>query len=103
MEGLVHGVLGTQSTISPLLSVQIILGWVWRWAQGQGVEVFGIFAVASPFTFPPSVRHVFGLLHYWNAHAIVALAGLHALAALFHHFVLRDAVLHRMASAGTRP
>ena len=30
------------------------------------------------------------------ANTILILAGLHAAAALFHHYVLRDGVLHRM-------
>jgi cytochrome b561 len=37
-----------------------------------------------------------GDLHYWVATTIIMLAGLHAAAALFHHYVLRDDVLWRM-------
>ena len=35
-------------------------------------------------------------LHGWLGDAILWLAGLHALAALFHHFVLRDGVMRSM-------
>lgn len=35
-------------------------------------------------------------IHTWLGDAILWLAGLHALAALFHHFVLRDGVLASM-------
>jgi len=35
-------------------------------------------------------------LHGYLAYALFALAGIHALAALWHHFIRRDAVLKRM-------
>jgi len=35
-------------------------------------------------------------LHTWLGDAILWLAGLHALAALYHHFVLKDGVLASM-------
>ena len=39
------------------------------------------------------------LIHGWHelaANAILIVAGLHAAAALFHHYILRDATLRRM-------
>ena len=36
------------------------------------------------------------LLHAYGAYLLIALVGLHALAALRHHFVLRDDILLRM-------
>ena len=41
-------------------------------------------------------------MHGYLAYALFALAGLHALAALWHHFVLRDGVLARMWPARPR-
>ena len=43
------------------------------------------------------------LIHGWHAlaaNAILIVAGLHAAAALFHHFILRDATLRRMLPLG---
>src|SRR5690606_16265282 len=42
-----------------------------------------------------------GQIHYWMAMAVLALAGLHALGALKHHFLDRDDTLRRML--GPRP
>ena len=44
----------------------------------------------------------FGSLHNNVAWALIIIAGVHALAALFHHYVLRDGILRRMlpGSAG---
>ena len=44
------------------------------------------------------LRNQVGDLHALAANAILILAGLHASAALFHHFVLKDNVLRRMVS-----
>ena len=38
-------------------------------------------------------------IHTWLGDAILWVAGLHALAALFHHFVLKDRVLESMLPA----
>ncbi len=48
----------------------------------------------------PGVRDVVGGIHEWGANLIVALAGLHALAALAHHYLLRDGILRRMLPRG---
>ncbi len=42
-------------------------------------------------------------IHGYLAYALFALAGLHALAALWHHFVLRDGVFARMWSTRRQP
>ena len=44
----------------------------------------------------PAIRGVFVAAHEFGAKALVALIALHAGAALFHRFVLRDRVLQRM-------
>ena len=42
-------------------------------------------------------------LHTWLGDAILWLAGLHALAALYHHFVMKDGVLVSMLPFGRAP
>ncbi len=79
-----------------LLIAQVLLGWNFRWAQGQSMSVFGL-PVPSPFGYPAGARHTIAVLHYWIGTGIVVLALAHAAAALFHHFVLKDDVLGRMA------
>lgn len=40
--------------------------------------------------------HTINQFHKWMAHAIIALAALHGLTALKHHFINKDSVLSRM-------
>ena len=84
-----------------LLVAQVLLGWNFRWAQGQPMSVFGA-TIPSPFAYPAGARHTIAVLHYWVGTGIVVLAVAHAAAALFHHFVLGDDVLRRMIPIGTK-
>jgi cytochrome b561 len=59
---------------------------------------FDVFIWSIPAMLP---RHLdwslfFRALHEWGAWALAGLAGVHALAALFHHVILRDDVLESM-------
>lgn len=79
-----------------LLALQLMLGFAYRWAQGEEFSFFGLLQV--PEVLGPSSywKHIFGPMHYYSAWAIVLLAGCHATAALIHHYILRDRVLARM-------
>lgn len=79
-----------------LLAAQVTLGFVFRWAQGEPFAFFGLFAVPPAFTPDPDLANRIGGLHNLVAWTIIVLAGLHAAAALIHHYVLRDGVLRRM-------
>jgi cytochrome b561 len=80
-----------------LLVAQAGLGWAWRWAQGHDVSFFGLFAIPGPYgELGRPTRHVFHDLHENIGWAIVIIAFGHALAALYHHYVLKDRVLGRM-------
>lgn len=79
-----------------LLLSQIVLGFLFRWAQAEPFNFFGLFDVPTLMTFDKSMRSVFGGLHENVAWAIVILAGLHAVMALVHHYGLRDGTLRRM-------
>ena len=80
-----------------LLAAQAATGFAWRWAQGRAVEFFGLFAVPGPYgELARPVRRQLHDLHEWIAWAIIILALGHALAALYHHYVLKDRVLSRM-------
>lgn len=83
-----------------LLAAQIVLGWLWRWANHDPLSLFGLPAIPTPVAFTKTQQHLFGNLHGTIANVILILAGLHAAAALFHHFALRDGVLRRMLPAG---
>lgn len=67
----------------------------------RGDSFFGLFQLPKPGDLTGPARHALaeriGDLHGLGANAILVLAGLHATAALFHHYVLKDGVLRRMA------
>jgi cytochrome b561 len=78
-----------------LLAVQVALGFLFRWAQGP-VSLFGLFAIPSPIVISLGARHWIAFLHYYSAWLIIIMACGHALAALIHHYVMRDGILRRM-------
>lgn len=72
-----------------VVSVGIGLEWL------RGDTLFGLFNPPG-LTADRVVRRAFTGLHGLLGNAVLIVAGLHALAALAHHHVLRDGVLRRM-------
>lgn len=88
---------GAHYLLYALLVAQVALGFLFRWAQGHPAGFFGMFAIPGPFgQLDRPARHQIHDLHEWVGWAIVIIALLHALAALYHHYVLKDRVLKRM-------
>jgi cytochrome b561 len=88
---------GVHGLLYLLLAAQVVLGFALRWAQGEPFLFFNLFSMPQLFTPDKPTAKLFEALHNYNAWAIVILAGGHAVAALVHHYVLRDGVLRRMA------
>jgi cytochrome b561 len=76
-----------------LMIAQILLGI--SWALLRGDSVFNLFSV-GPLPFDKGVKDSVGDLHGTIATFILIVAGLHAAAGLFHHYVWHDGVLRRM-------
>ncbi|MGZ2413007.1 cytochrome b561 [Sphingomonas sp. F9_3S_D5_B_2] len=86
-----------------LLVAQAALGFAFRWAQGHPVSFFGLFAFPSPLGLVDKpTRHTLHFLHEKLGWAIVIVAFGHALAALYHHYGLKDRVLQRMLPSARR-
>ena len=85
-----------------LLIAEAALGFAFRWGAGRPMEFFG--AGIPPLTgaIDKATRHDLREIHEWIGWAIVIIAVLHALAALYHHYVLKDRVLERMLPAARR-
>lgn len=82
-----------------LLVAQAALGFALRWSGHRPMSFFG-FLIPSFFSpLSKSARHLIADAHNYAGWAIIILAAGHGLAALFHHFVLRDDVLLRMLPA----
>jgi cytochrome b561 len=86
----VHGLLYL------LLAAQIVLGFLLRWAQGEPFFFFGLFSVPQLGTPDKPTAHFFEYLHNLAGWAIIYVALAHAVAALVHHYWLKDNVLRRM-------
>jgi cytochrome b561 len=85
-----------------LLMLQPLLGLAASLLHGDRVVLFG--AVKLPVWLPvnKALAHQLFQLHGWSAVALLTLIGLYAAAALYHHFMRRDAVLAGMLP-GVRP
>jgi cytochrome b561 len=77
-----------------LIATTLVLGLVNVWVRGD--VIFNLFTVPAFDPGNRALRRLIGDWHALAANGILILAGLHAAAALFHHYVLRDGVLRRM-------
>ncbi len=78
-------------------------GYLISTADGRPLDVFGLFSVPATLTGLPSQADLAGDVHLVLAIALVTLAAVHALAALKHHFIDRDATLLRMLGRQPAP
>lgn len=77
--------------------VTAILG---AWLEGHDVTLLGGIAFASPISSIHDLGVRISDLHTWLGDAILWIAGAHALAAIYHHAILKDATLVTMLPAG---
>ena len=76
-----------------------IAGYLMSTADGRSVDVFGWFNVPATIVFFDDQEEIFGDLHWYLALALILVAGLHAAAALGHHYVRKDDTMRRMLGA----
>jgi len=79
-----------------LIACHLCAGYLISTADGRSISVFGWFEVPATITSIPEQEDIAGEIHWYLALGILTIAGLHALAALKHHFIDRDATLSRM-------
>ncbi len=79
-----------------LMWAAIVAGYLISTADGRSVDVFGWFVVPATLTSIPNQEDLAGDIHFVLAMALLAMASLHGLAALKHHFLDRDRTLLRM-------
>jgi cytochrome b561 len=77
-----------------LLVIAIGFGVANVWVRGD--SIFNLFRVPQYDPGNRALVHLIGGRHALFANAVLIVAGLHAAAALFHHYILRDATLRRM-------
>jgi len=86
------------------LIVVPLIGLASAWIRGRPFVFFGMFAIPSPLVIDwksalgKSLEHI----HLYAAYAFLALAGLHVLAALYHHTIGHVRVLPRIMPGAQR-
>jgi cytochrome b561 len=66
------------------------------WLEGHPITLFGNVRIGPLVTEAHDVGSTIASIHTWLGDAILWVAGVHAVAALYHHFILRDGVLRSM-------
>lgn len=79
-----------------LLFAMMISGYLISTADGKPIQVFDLFSVPATLSGIPNQEDIAGDVHWYLALVLVSLAGLHAVAALKHHFIDRDRTLKKM-------
>src|SRR5580704_654456 len=91
-----HAARATHWTLYTLLMIQPLIGWAASSAYPAPVIVFGLFDLPPIIGANRLLSDRLVVVHRLMALAIACLVALHIGAALYHHFVRRDAVLMRM-------
>lgn len=90
-------------SIYVLIFVALVSGYMISTADGRAIAVFNWFEIPALPAVIDEQEDVAGLIHYWITTSLIILAGVHALAALKHHFINRDQTLLRMLGVTNRP
>jgi cytochrome b561 len=99
---------GTHVVLYASLIALPVLGWAATSAKGIHLALVGVVPLPSLATPDPDVADALLDYHQWFGWALFGLVAMHALAALWHHFVRRDGVLaamlpHQRPAATMRP
>jgi len=81
----------------------LMTGYLIPTAEGVGIDVFGLFTLPAMLTFDKQVTDLIGKVHWASAWAMMGLAGLHAGAAMKHHWIDQDITLLRMLGIARKP
>ena len=76
-----------------------ITGYLFTSLEGQHLQFFALIDLGSPVASDRTLSRPIEAVHKLGQWAVYILVGLHAAAALYHHFIKRDGVLARMLPA----
>ncbi|MDH6234128.1 cytochrome b561 [Mesorhizobium soli] len=79
-----------------LLVIIPVVGIFLTWFRGDALTFFGLFTIPSPVTPDRDTAGIIREAHSLCANLILIVVGVHAAAALWHHFIRKDEVLRRM-------
>jgi cytochrome b561 len=83
-------------TLYALLVVVPFLGIIVQLKRGHDLPIFGLWDFVSPWPADRDLARTMLIVHKYLADALMILAGIHACAALLHHWLWRDRTLVRM-------
>ncbi len=83
------------NTLYVALVVMPFAGWMWASYRGWQISFFGLFPVPPLVDVGSSIGKFASSVHSFLGGLLVALIALHAAAACYHHFVLKNDVLKR--------
>jgi|SRR5579864_1209766 len=86
----------THLLLYAILIIIPVSGYLFSSWDGEGVTLFGLVHLGTPFTTDRGLARPWELAHRLGQYVVYAIVGLHVLAALYHYFVKRDQVLQRM-------
>nr|WP_086939968.1 cytochrome b [Thaumasiovibrio occultus] len=89
-------------TMYLLLAVMFISGYLISTSDGRAIAVFNWFEIPGAGELFPQQSDLAGKAHYYSAWLLIVLAGVHALAALKHHFIDKDNTLLKMLGVTKR-
>jgi cytochrome b561 len=84
-----------------LMLMLMTAGYLISTADGRQIEVFNLFSVPATLQGIKNQEDIAGEIHQILAWTLILLAGVHALAALKHHFINRDSTLLKMLGRDT--
>ncbi|WP_047047861.1 cytochrome b [Vibrio mexicanus] len=79
-----------------LILVIAVSGYLISTEDGRGIDVFNWFSVPGLGALFNSQADIAGEVHFYAAWSLILLAGVHALAAIKHHFIDKDDTLRKM-------
>ncbi|MGE0259218.1 MAG: cytochrome b, partial [Alphaproteobacteria bacterium] len=87
----------THLVLYGLLLATPVVGIVLQFALGRSLPIFGIAEIASPWARDRAYAIAVKDVHETLANLLMIAAAIHAVAALAHHWILRDRTLIRMS------
>jgi cytochrome b561 len=79
-----------------LIFIIMISGYLISTADGRGIDVFETITIPALGSIIENQEDIAGFIHKWLAYLLIAIATLHALAAIKHHVIDKDNTLNRM-------
>lgn len=72
------------------------MGWINALARGYSVTLLGVMPPPSLAPAGSTEGHSLGDIHTLSSYALLALIGLHVIAALYHRLILKDEIIARI-------